>query len=419
MFKKLSGKHYTIERFGIFVSIIIISLILSMVSGYTTKLKKDARGLNDISLYQDRYVYSKSGAEGNIVGIYTNKDKSKIYMMLKSKDVEQLSHDAKSYNMYLGARGRGVDLKNLPVGSIYVYGDTGYMGIYLDNGVPFEKQISELIIRNNVEITKSRYDVATDPDPSFRDFDQIQITFNPGARTIKKLRSLDEESFDPMRAYNTLVFAPKEKELRAQLDEDLRDLYIDFSTISEYRNRLALLNINGFSVVMPSTPHQIKGDGIMVDEEATKDSKNPKYLFDPKYVFNGGYNFNFRKGSVSTGYLDKLKEDNETEVEFLLRKRAEIKNNSDDTRLEPITWYLSNGEKLDDYIEDQKGLVTADQVTSAIRNLENAWGKYLADKKKYQVDDLSALLNLELEYKGIGGNYTVNNDENVLQFMDY
>lgn len=421
MLKKLSDKHYAIERFGLFVSVLIIALVMSLVSGYTTKLKSDARGLNDISLYQDRYIYSKSGSEGDIVGVYTNDDKSKLFMMLKAKNPEQLTQDANNYNMYMGAKGRGNDLANLPVGSIYVYGDTGYMGVYLDNGVPFEKQVSELIIRNNVEITDTRYDVNVDPDPSFKNFDQAQITFNPGARTIKKLRSLNGDNFDPMRAYHTLVFTPKEKELRAQLDADLRDLYLDFSTIMEYRNRLSLLDINDYSVVMPATPVQIKGDGIKVDEEekGKSNGNDIKYIFEPEYVFNGGYDFNFRKGSIATGYIDKLKESNETDLEFLLRKRAEAKNNPDDAILKDVEWYLSNGEKLDQYLSDQQGLSSTEQVNAAIRNLENSWSKYIADKKKYQVDDLGALLDLEMEYKGIGDNYTVNTDENVLQFMNY
>ena len=420
--KKLRlDSHHMIERFGLMMAVITTTLALLMVAGFSFSVEKNRQQLGTQAVYSTVFTTSKTNIKGNVVGVYSSSDKTKAMVLLKFENVGAVSADAKEYQSFMTAS--TMDMKQekpqgAPSGSIYVFGTTGYIGVYLVNAGGFPSQILNLTMRAKSELVVPNTPASNKEtiDTSFQKYDQWRLYFNPGASGATKLKALDAPTLDSRKAFYEMVTAPEEKKVRETLDADLKKMQTSLADIDEKTNRLNTTTVGntGVKVIAPNAmtpskvPAQIAGDKV-TGKAAVGDVASTLKL-ESNAPLSGGYDFDWRSGSVETGYLDSLTPAGMDYVTFLSKKGAEPVTPMD-ASAKAMEWKLSDGQFLANVDASNPAYAT---VNKNVVDLTGAYTTYFADKKTYSINDLPKLINLEVQLRSVEANTTVNTEKNVL-----
>lgn len=396
-------KHHKLERFGVmFVALFLVMAVIISIA-FVGKIKTDNQNMADTVIYTQKFSTSLSGVDGSVYNIYRSADKTKLFVVLNIKNISNISVNAKNYQMFLtggkvsGDTIVGDYLEHEAVsGSIYMFGSTGYMGIYLVDSAGFPSQLYDLVIRCNsrlVSSSSSSNDKNASATDSFSTYDQFRIYFNPGGADCDVAEFLNKNDWTVVDAYEECVAREKEQELRDILSEDIKAMQLNLSAIDEYTERLVSLN-----VVIPDISPLIADDKI----ENTDDH----LVFEPAYVLATGFDFDWYNGSIKSGYLDSLCGDM-TYVQYLAKKKAETDGIRFSTP-QTDTWVLSDGTA----VRDLDTNITANKtITDTINLFNTALSSYYNNKQTYECKDLKSLLYLELDTYNVASDYTVNADK--------
>ena len=80
-FLRKFGPHYAIERFGImFISLFLMMCILTSTI-IVSKVRYDTKALSGQAQYTSSFTMSLSGAQGSVLGVYTNDDHTKCFLL--------------------------------------------------------------------------------------------------------------------------------------------------------------------------------------------------------------------------------------------------------------------------------------------------------------------------------------------------
>lgn len=408
---KFMGKHYRMERFMIFFSILAILMLTTAGFGLKSKINKDRQMISDDAIYTKQFVTSRTEVTGNVVDVYTNNDKTKAFLLLKFDNLGAISTNAENYQMFMKAADVSQNPQKFtaPAASIYNFGSTGYMGIYFVKKDGFDKQIMTLTFRCNAEIVEIKEKSEVEEvvkDKSFEKYDQFVVNFNPGGAKATIMECLNSDTTPTYSdLYNQSVVVTEETAIREELDTLLDKLRVDLNAIAEYQERL----VAQWGVVIPEVPISIRGDkvtGTKLDGDLTLHTD---------YVMARGFDFDWRNGSIKEGYLDKLMSDKHNSYEaFFADKNRET--NDDVFRTKEIKWQLIDGMYLEDLNIGGSG-GSRDRYTrinNDIQRLLQSWDTYKSDKARYQVTKLRELLMLELDLRSIDRITTVNTSEKVL-----
>lgn len=408
---KFMGKHYRMERFIIFFSILALLMIITTGFGLKSKINKDRQIISDDVIYTRDFVTSRTEVAGKVVDVYTNTDKTKAFLLLKFENLSAISTNAENYQMFMTAANVSQNPQKFtaPAASIYNFGSTGYMGVYFVKEDGFDKQIMTLTFRCNSELVeikeKSDAEEVT-RDKSFEKYDQFVVNFNPGGAKATIMECLNSD-ITPTYSdlYNQGIVIIEEAAIREELDTLLDKLRVDLNAIAEYQERL----VAQWGVVIPEVPISIRGDkvtGTKLDGDLTLHTD---------YVMARGFHFDWRNGSIKDGYLEKLMSNEYNSYEaFFADKNREISN--DGFRTKEIKWQLVDGMYLEDLNIGGSG-GSRDRYTrinNDIQRLLQSWETYQADKSMYQTSKLRELLMLELDLRSIDRITTVNTGEKVL-----
>lgn len=399
-------KHHRFERFGVMsVSLFVIMAIIFTIA-FVNKTQVDNEYMTNTVIYTNRFKTSLSDINGVVHNIYKNKDDTKAFIVLNIEDISKISVNAKNYQLFLtGCKRSGdnletVDLINKTVnGSIYMFGSTGYMGIYLVDNKGFPSQLYDLVVRCNSRIVSKGSSLddesnKKDSNSSFDLYDQFRIYFNPGGTVCDRAEFLDKENWGIVDAYEECISRNEEKTLRDNLSKDIEELQLNLSAIDEYTERL-----RGLNVVIPDTPTLIEGDTVIKE-------KDEHLTFKPKTVLAKGFDFDWYNGSIRDGYLDKLCGDM-TYSQYLTKKNLEVEGTAFNTTFD---WVLSDGTPVKDL---DMSINTNKTINDTISLLTSAWNTYYKNKQAYQCTDLTALLYLELDTRSVESDYTVNSDKDT------
>lgn len=406
-------RHYRMERFSAIFIVLVVLFSMVTVMCFVKYIQKQNVDLSTKAMYTTEFRSSRTDAAGDVVGIYTSKDKTKALALLKFDDIRKVSTNAKNYQAFLtGAKVQGNDstLHGTPSGSIYMFGNSGYMGIYLVNNASFDSQVLDLVIRANSELVapNSADSDKAKEDKSFAEHDQIEIFFNPGASEVKSLDVLDAKGVPSVSdLYKAAVITDQEADIHKKLSDHLKKMQVDLNNIAEYTDRL--LNTDGVQV--PEAPAQIKGDKI--EESGSGDNKVLTYK--PASVLPGGYDIDWQNKSVTDGFLNDLIKKTDTPMmtyeQFFAQKNKESKVSSDFKT--DMTWVLKDGTALKDIATgSSKDRYTT--ITNDIQELTSAWSTYYSDKRNYQVSELTSLLELESDIANVKTSASVNASDDVL-----
>lgn len=410
---KWIGRHYAIERFGVlFVSLLTI-LALCAVSGFASDWSYNAKRLTTISAYTKDFEMSRTDAKGQLVGVYTNDERTKAFILLKFDDISQVSANANDYQMFLGPRkvnGNDTHIKEAPNGQIFVFGTTGYVGLVFEKEEPFKSQVLDVTLRGNSEIVPvtAKVDEETGKE-SFAKYDQTRFVVNFGATNVQTLSALNNDTFDVEQVFKESVLDPADAKVKEELNKSLLTMKAELTAIDEYQRRAKEMNIDGKTIVIPDLPKEVKGDSVV----SASDDENKFYL-KTGYVFPRGYNFNWQDHVVGE-YGAQVRKDGKSlfETMRLIRGQKDSSNSSGTNAV--MDFKLSDGTTFKELLADSSAVSIVKEANVVLTNYLQSIDKYKTTKSNYQTDLLVQLLDLELQKENVAKNYTINNSEDVLK----
>ena len=407
------GKHRGIERFGIGFCIIFLILLVAVVLSLNAQYQKDKLDLSDRVVYSSKFETSLSQVKGTVEGVGISTDKTKFFMLMKMEDMKNLPTDAAMYQMFL----TGVNLKqepeslqSRPAGCIYVFGSSGYIGIYLMNANEWPSQILYTIMRNTRNLAAEDNVRRNNVDQSFVENDQWKLYYNPGGDAAKVLDVLDTDGLPkPEELYEACVLRVKEQELRDKLNDDLVKMQNDLKLIDEYTDRVVRDGI----VVNPA-PREVGTDEVIKNE-------NDKFILKSDTKVEGGYDFAWRDHHLTDTYEDAVREtesdftDSVTLEQYMATKAKEKIANRKDLDVAVDDWTLTDGTTLADVKDASASRYKT--LSDDVRALKDAWSAYVKDKTEYEKTDLAALLELEVELSAVAESATMNYSKEALYYF--
>lgn len=393
------NKHKKIERFMFsFFSILIPLILMSFVSIYN-KFGVDKNTLSSRAVYTTEAVFSRTNQTGKVVGVYTNEEKTRGMVLIKFDNGVNISSSASDYKVFTTASNLKKGKENLsskPEGSVYVFGMSGYIGLYFVNNAGFESQIFKSTIRMEKEFKTVDEKVVKGKEvsgESYSKYDQADFYYNLGASQATKLNTLENADFSVQDFYVEALGTKVNNDKVAQINERLNRMSKLMLQIREMKSRLESTSVDNTKLVVPDIPNEIKSDNFS--------GSGDSILYTTDYVYPGGLNFNVKDVDLKTGYFksinnSKLNPDNLSVSRFLAKLKNEQSNATYLSKYEP-KWTMSDGSKLEDFVKnigvDNAAVSSMNDNIQTYVNLVNA---YLTDKIGYQTGDLRDLLSLDI-----------------------
>lgn len=414
--------HHAIERFGVFFGLFVVTGAIVLAGSGAAAFTAGRDALAERALYTTQFETSKTQQRGEVDGVYVNHNRDKALVMMSFDPNAAISYQAQDYQAFLMGSSENLDTEEVSTqgisGQFHVFGSTGYVGVLLDADEPFDRQVLNLTVRSNAELSyddgadqTASEDEETAGDPTFQQYDQWRIFFNPGASGVTEIAALDDLSFDPARAYYDTVLKASEDEARAALDEQLRLMRSDLSRIESYSDDLQTTKADGLYLRPPEVPSSIAGDEVTGTSASESEDGESTLALETDSVVPGGFDFNWRAGNVYDGYLDVLVPSGQTTSQFLAAKSEETED-EENTSVSDIEWTLSDGSSLtDDYQESD---VTMRPLFTVMNNLSQAYADYEKHKSEYQSTLMLDLLRLDVDLRDVQSNSSTRDDDDVL-----
>jgi hypothetical protein len=435
--------HHAIERFGIVVGILSIFGAFVLVTTGAAAFQAGRADLRTTALYTESFTTSKTNLTGDVVGVYRNELGDRSLVVMKFAEDAQISYSAGDYQAFLlgSDPNLGTEKVETPgaIGSFHVFGATGYMAVLLDADRPFERQVLNLTMRANEELSFSeQWDDGEHADEiagdtSFAEFDQWRVFFNPSATQARHIEALDSAVFDPAAAFYDVVVGDQERGARGALDSKLAEMRSDLARIASYSNDLTTTKVDGLFLRPPTVPASIAGDEVVghtAAETTTEDDAEgagnaaedaggaeistpagATLELKTKGVVAGGFNLDWRAGNVYDGYLHDLVPSGQSVSQYLLTKSQEAADTTS-SEISSMEWTLSDGTSLtEDYSSSD---VTMRPLMNVMNNLSQAYQDYYTHKQEYQADLTLALLELDVSLRDVQANSSDRDDEKFL-----
>lgn len=411
-FSTMTSRHKRMETFAVSFGVLLFGILVVTVVSFGMFIQQQNNTLSSKAIYTTDFSTSKTNIPGTVAGVYASEDRTKAFILMKFDDVKSISTNANNYQVFMtGINGqkRRETLKSSPAGSVYVFGNSGYMGIYLVNNEGFPTQILDIVVRANAELVKKSDNASNEyaNDESFSNYDQFRIYANPGATDATVLKCLSNGDAPTVKdLYNEAVVINQEAAIRKDLYADLDDMITAQANIKEYTDRLTTQD----GVQVPTQPDAINGDSVAKLKDGT-------YAYDFKTVVPGGYNFDWQNRYVADGYLkgiyEQLGDPTMTSDALFakMNKESQIANNTMDTN---INWKLKDGTLVKD-LNSGSNNGRYQQINADCEGLVIAWRNYYTAKDKFQRTDLGRLLDLEATTDLVVSSSSINTNDNVLR----
>lgn len=420
--------HYRMEKFAIMV----MAFVLVLVSIYSICMKRQHDSnkltLGAQSLYTVQSTFSLTGETVDITGVYRDSGFTKYFVLMKANDMKNLPSDAEGYQMFMTNHSSGKKLTCNPQGAIYVFGNTGYIGLYFHDNGGFESNMYDITVRNwkmqvegDVALAQSLY-----ADSSFWSYNQINLYANFAGTAAPVAEFLQADTFNAEDVYTELVLEGTSDGVRARLNEELFTMNQSMNVINVYKDRL-----ESYGIVVPELPVSIAGDTIVSnpkltesnpsafeasmltnksnvndDYDITVDVEDEQYAVNNKlylvtdYVFPGGVQYNYQDIKIADHILDKLKPAELTYNQWVQSKQ--IESNTYSTTNQGFSWKYKDGRV---FRSDENAKSEAIQTDISI--YESAVNMMVNTKRSYQTSDLYEMLRVDDRNRGISDLFTV------------
>lgn len=431
------GKHYKLER----IIAILVSVSLAMCAllmNINIKHINDTKiTLSDVALYTTNFTTSMTRNTGSVLNVYTNEEYNKGFILLKFNDMDSMPVDANQYRVFLTGSSINASPTRLemnPSGSVYMFGSTGYMGIYLSEALGFDKQILEITVRSHeklaetVEVDTSQYRY----DETFATYDQFRFYVNLGAVQTEKSDLLsDAEGMKLDKIYYEFVAQDQETKLKDTYQSTIDSMVVELDKIKEYSSRLSSVGM-----VVPETPSIISGDSYELNDNDTEDDSTDDYnTIVTEHINPGGYWFDIYGGNCYDGYLtddellgmsyqDYVKTvDQEAVIEYessgvrVVKDYIDSRTNDVVFNTATLPWIMKDtGESFDSTVSSEWN--DESTIASDKSNLISSWASYNSMKSNLQKNVLRSLMVLTGNVENANFNFTINDSDTALVNYD-
>ena len=386
--------------------VITIPLVLMTFVSIYNKFGLDQQSLSSNALYSSSVTLSRTGQTGKVEGVFVNKDKTRGMVLIKMSDADKMSSSAEDYKAFTSAvnlKQQPEKLESVPQGSIYVFGSSGYIGLYFVDNAGFNSQIFKSTIRLEKEF------VAVDPKEvsdevagtSYSEYDQMDVYFNLGASKAIQLKALDKADFSVQDLYVEAVGSKSDDEQRALLIDDLTQMSKLKLQIDEQRSRLETVSIDGVGLVVPDLPEEVKSDSFS--------GSGDDIMMTTDFTYAGGININWHKLKLEDGYFNSI--DNKTinpDGLSLARWLVKLKNDAssaNQTTSYEHDWVMSDGTSLNQFVNDLGADNSAvSDLNKQVQNYTSLMSQYMALKYQYQTKDLRNLIASDISLQAATSN---------------
>ena len=447
--KLMLDYHHKMERFcAIFLAFLVALMSIFFVC---LKIHNDNQklSLDTIALYTTSSEFSLSGDTVKFLNLYRSDDFSKIFILARIGDgnMSRISTNANDYQMYMtGAE--GTKITGSPVGSIYMFGNTGYMGLYFFDSDGFKPAVYDIVLRNTSMIT----DVdTTNASDSYSMFNQCHLTANFAGRKGVVADFLNSENPTLEDMYEELMFSNNLQTYKDKAANILKQINSQMALVNEYRNRL----INDQHIQVPALPAALAGDRVTTDVEETRD--NP-LMFDKSmlssvdsiistnyfttvnlgtddessagsstdlylvtdYVFPGGYQYNYQDIGIKANMIARYMPADAVYDTWIASKENEIDSYSDSVSLKFGDWYDENNQIVATYKEGYLASngsswdVKNNNMMIAINDYTSAVTQLYTLKKNYQQNILPKIFASEMEKSSVSSIFSINSSDDTL-----
>lgn len=385
------------------VTFFTISVPLILMTGISiyNKFGLDDQMLISRAIYTTEATFSRTNETSKVVGVYTNSDKTRGMVLIKFSDGVNISSNASDYKVFTTAsnlkKGKE-DLTSKPAGSIYVFGTSGYIGLYfVDNG-GFNSQIFKSTIRMEKEfksVDDKKIVKEQLPGESYSQYDQADFYYNLGASEATKLTTLDNAEFSIQDFYVEAVGSKLNNDKRKEITDNLNNMSKTMLQIREMKSRLESTSVDGVGLIVPDLPKEISSDNFS--------GSGDDILYSTDYVYPGGLNFNWKDIDLKKGYFKSINNkyinpDDLSLSKFLVKLR-EQQSKSDAVKKFEHQWVMSDGSKFEDFVRtiglDNSGV---ESMNSNVANYTSLLDSYMEMKQAYQTKDLKDLLSLDVTF---------------------
>lgn len=402
------GSHHRMERFAFVMTSLLVVIGLCVTVSFAKNVENNKVTLGTQALYTTKATTSLTNQQIEVLGVYSNADRTKVFVACRFDDVSTMPTDASDYRMYLSYKqvsGNKMVMDYSTSGSWYVFGSTGVMGALFVNENGFTEQVLDLTVRADKTLSDTSSSSSSSSNaqtrPSDSEYDQFDILFNPAASEVETIDSLDDDTISSSKLYYDVIGADDEATIKKKLRSDLYTMQTALDLMTEYETRL-----NKQGIVAGERPDGIKGDSVQGSDDtetikADGDSTEVKLPVSYETTFetlpNGAYDIeNWQTTTVLDGdYLENLLKADDmpattSYVNYVKAKEAAASTSSSGGSTSSLKWYYQDGTEF----KQGKDQVSA-SIQSDITNLTSAYNQYTSLKSTYFTTDMGSLLELE------------------------
>ena len=402
------GSHHRMERFVFVMTSLLVVIGLCVTVSFVKNVENNKVTLGTQALYTTKATTSLTNQQIEVLGVYSNADRTKVFVACRFDDVSTMPTDASDYRMYLSYKqvsGNKMVMDYSTSGSWYVFGSTGVMGALFVNENGFTEQVLDLTVRADKTLSDTSSSSSSSSNaqtrPSDSEYDQFDILFNPAASEVETIDSLGDDTISSSKLYYDVIGADDEATIKKKLRSDLYTMQTALDLMTEYETRL-----NKQGIVAGERPDGIKGDSVQGSDDtetikADGDSTEVKLPVSYKTTFqtlpNGAYDIeNWQTTTVLDGdYLKNLLKADDmpattSYVNYVKAKEAAASTSSSGGSTSSLKWYYQDGTEF----KQGKDQVSA-SIQSDITNLTSAYSQYTSLKSTYFTTDMGSLLELD------------------------
>ena len=415
-------RHNKMVSLGLVLAICGGGLTATSVGAGVIAAGKNKIDLTQVAKYSTEFEFSKTGIKGKVVDVATDSIHKQAFILLGFEDLGTLSLDANNYTVYVTAVNDRID--TYPTGSFYIFGSTGYAGVYLSNVDGFDQQILDITIRNNAEMAVQQTSVFAETDMTevtqestestesadpFVQYDQASVYANLGAELTTKLDSLSSDTImKPSAVYEELVLREQETALKTSLGDMIKEFSVLETQEEEYAKRL-----RSAEITVPDRPTYIQNTKI-------KDGRLEDDIWFDMVPHFDWTNVTVAESDLLKNMIDEY--NNQDGVETKMSSEnvylAAIKEHLQSKTIKgepytfelPSSWYYTNGALFDTTL-DINGETQA--ISSDMNAFTNVWNQMYELKNSYS-ETLYELLKLDFAKETRDKDFTVNNSDSAI-----
>jgi hypothetical protein len=402
------GPHHRMERFTVMLGTTLSLLLILTAFSFMNHRTDVAHNASAQALYTEDFNFSLSNEKMHVEGIFGNDDRTDVMILLRMQNPTAMSTDANNYELFI--TGMNSSLSYEPNVTFSLFGTTGYGIIRFQNDEPIPKELADITIRSNSELSAREGSGSSgdrdSTDGSFAEFDQGKLYVNPGADDVETLDWLKADEQEPTVLYTALVAEQLDTEIREDIESEIAELGQLLNREKEYTNRLVS---GGYEP--PKMPWFMAGDYI--DDDGR---------FIAAQDLAGAHTIDYDSKTIRDGYINQVMSDLSLFDSYMEdHSEIEIAVKSDDTRreqLDRIDTLKSNDGTVLDLTSVSTGTSPSAQVAAkdSVENLQSTWRTYLSTKSNLQRNLMHQLLILDADVQSQTSSYSIQSNQDAVTF---